>query len=247
MSLETVDIPGVEILAADVTIHGRGSPPEGDRYSIDDLRSMAQANRELEFELRPPAKIGHDGNGPAVGRLNNIRVAGDKLVADVKDVPRRFAELVRAGAYTGRSVELSQVTSQKTGKFYPHAVSALAWLGGKLPAVQTLDDVVALYEGADVDLVRAYELQTPTDSELDEAIESGRISVGSIETWRRMFQAEPAAAAALLESRRPDMHTRLENRRLLATARPPDLDDALIELHERDLAARLGIRPEDVL
>ena len=39
MSLETVDLPGVEILAADVTIHGRGSPPEGDRYSVSDLRA----------------------------------------------------------------------------------------------------------------------------------------------------------------------------------------------------------------
>jgi hypothetical protein len=38
-------------------------------------------------------------------------------------------------------------------------VTGLAWLGAKLPAVQTLDDVVALYERAELDPpdnVRAY-------------------------------------------------------------------------------------------
>jgi hypothetical protein len=79
------------------------------------------------------------------------------LLADVKAVPRRFAELIKAGAYTGRSVELSRLTSQRTGKRYDLVVSGLAWLGDKLPAVQTLDDVVALYEGQ-TELVRAYQL-----------------------------------------------------------------------------------------
>ncbi len=73
MSLETVDLPGVEILAANVTIHGRGSPPQGDRYSTGDLRAIADANRELVAELRPPAKIGHASGGPAVGHVENIR------------------------------------------------------------------------------------------------------------------------------------------------------------------------------
>lgn len=162
--LATVDLPGVEILAADVTIHGRGSPPGGDRYSVGELRAIAEAHRELASELRPPAKIGHDGYGPSVGWLENLRVIGSKLVADVKDVPRRFAELIDSRAFDGRSVELSRITSQRTGRKYPLVVSALAWLDDRLPAVRTLDDVHALYEG-DVELVRAYELDAPADAE----------------------------------------------------------------------------------
>lgn len=111
MSLDTVDLPGVEILAAGVTIHGRGSPPAGDRYSVPDLRAIADANRALEAELRPPAKIGHDGYGPAVGYLENVRVAGDKLLADVKSVPRRFAELVKERAYSGLHEPFAAVCS----------------------------------------------------------------------------------------------------------------------------------------
>jgi hypothetical protein len=67
--LESVDLDGLEILAANVTTHGRGSPPEGDRYSVDDLRAITEASWGLEAELRPPAKIGHEGGGPRVGSL----------------------------------------------------------------------------------------------------------------------------------------------------------------------------------
>lgn len=147
--LETVDLPAVEILAANVPIHGIGSPPEGDIFTTDDLRAIAQANRELQGEINPPAKIGHGRSPePAVGWLGNIRVSDDgtKLLTDLTNVPRRFADLVEKRAYRHRSVELAKVTSQKTGKTHPWVVTGLAWLGAKLPAVRTLDDVVKLYE-----------------------------------------------------------------------------------------------------
>jgi hypothetical protein len=78
---------------------------------------------------------------------------------DAKAVPKKFAQLVDAGAYRTRSAELSRITSQVTQKVYDWVVTGLAWLGAKLPAVQTLDDVVALYERAELDPpenVRAY-------------------------------------------------------------------------------------------
>lgn len=244
MSLETIDLPGVEILAADVRIHGRGSPPTGDLYSVDDLRTIAEANRELADELRPPAKIGHDGVGPAVGQLENIRVNGKKLLADVKRVPRRFAELVNSGAYGARSVELSRVTSQKTGRRYDFVVTALAWLGDRMPAVRTLDDVHALYEG-DAELVRAYELHQPDATALiDEAVEVGRISVSSVDNWRRMFETDAGLAAELLHGRQPDTHRRMENRRELVAPAFSEEDERLY----RSYAAEThGIRPEDVI
>jgi hypothetical protein len=149
--LETVDLEGVEILAAGGPVRGRGSPPEGDYWTIEDLDAIAQAARELEGEIRPPAKIGHGRAGNAVGWLTNIRREGDRLLADIRRVPRRFAELIKAGAYRTRSVELSRVTSQRTGRVYDWVVTGLAWLGDRLPAVQTLEDVVALYEGDDAE------------------------------------------------------------------------------------------------
>lgn len=243
-NLATVDLPGVEILAADVTIHGRGSPPGGDRYSVGELRAIAEAHHELASELRPPAKIGHDGYGPSVGRLENLRVIGSKLVADVKDVPRRFAELIDSKAYSSRSVELSRVTSQRTGKRYPLVVSALAWLGDRLPAVRTLDDVHALYEG-DVEIIRAYELDAPADTEtlIEQAVEDGRIALGSVETWKRSFEMAPELAGDTLESAQPNMHRRMENR--LAAVSPPW--SAAEDAAYRDHCAAIGIDAKDVI
>ncbi len=237
--LATVDLHDVEILAADVMIHGRGSPPEGDRYSTADLAAIADANRELADELQPPAKIGHDGNGPAVGHVTNIRVAGDKLLADVKSVPRKFADLVRARAFNGRSVELGRVTSQRTGKKYDFVVTGLAWLGDKLPAVRTLDDVAALYD-ADVELARAYELDTRTgDARIDEAIGDGRIAYGQRDIWARTFELAPELAAEQLAALRPN-----ESR---ASANFGAANPALVELHEREMAADLGVKREELI
>ena len=136
-ALETADLIGVEILSAGGPVHGVGSPPEGDYWRPEDLRGMAEAATELADELHPPAKIGHKGGDPAVGWLENIRVneSGDRLLTDIKRVPKGLKGLIDAGAYRTRSVELKQVTSQKTGRKYDWVVSGLAWLGGKMPAV----------------------------------------------------------------------------------------------------------------
>jgi hypothetical protein len=157
--LETVDLPGVEILSTGGPVHAIGSPPEGDHYTTEQLRAMVDAAIELGDEVQAPARIGHRKMGesqaaalrssPAVGWLANHRLNADgtKYLADVKRVPKAFAALVKAGAYRKRSSELSKITSQKTGKTYDNVVTGLAWLGDRLPAISTLDDVVKLYEG----------------------------------------------------------------------------------------------------
>lgn len=147
--LETVDFTDVEILKVGGPIFGKGSPPEGDYWTEDALRAMADADAELEGELNPPAKIGHADYAPAVGWLENIRYDDDteRLLADVKRVPKKLSKLIKAGAYRTRSVELSKIKSQTTGKTYEWVVTGMAWLGGKLPAVRSLDDAVKLYDG----------------------------------------------------------------------------------------------------
>jgi len=170
--LETVDLIGVEILSTGGPVHGVGSPPEGDFWTTDDLRAMAAADAELGDEIKPPNKLGHSdqqtllensglkppspGELPAIGWLENLRLNADgtKLLADVMSVPKTVADIITAGGYRTRSVELSKVTSQATGKVYDWVVTGLAWLGGKMPAVRTLDDVVALYHDDGVILQR---------------------------------------------------------------------------------------------
>lgn len=167
-ALATVDLVGVEVFAAGGPFHGRNSPPSGDRWTRRELEEIAAANRELAGELKPPAKIGHDSGAPAVGWLEGLHLnpEGTKLLADIKRVPRQLAELIRAGAYRTRSVELSKVTSQTTGKVYPWAVSGMAFLGGQVPAVRTLADVTRLYSGeGSVEVRRVYELDAQPDAQ----------------------------------------------------------------------------------
>jgi hypothetical protein len=170
--LETVDIPAVEILASGGPVHAIGSPPEGDFYTRDELVAMADAHRELGNEIRAPIKLGHSevqqlaansgltaGEMPALGWLDSasFRVEDDeetgvaKLLADAKAVPKKVAELMRAGAYRTRSSEIRKYASQATQKSYDWVVDGLALLGANVPAIQTLDDVYRLYERAGID------------------------------------------------------------------------------------------------
>jgi hypothetical protein len=178
-------------MAAGGPVFGAGSPPEGDYWTEDDLRAMAEAARELADELKPPNKIGHsagqqlvlnssigqptDGEMPAVGWLDGatfrvepaVGAEPAKLLCDIKAVPKKAAGLFESGAWRTRSVELSKVTSQTTGKVYDWVVTGLAWLGAKLPAVRTLDDIIALYETDSVELRRVFSkgdvVWAPTD------------------------------------------------------------------------------------
>lgn len=161
-TLETVDIPHFDILAAGGPYFGTGSAPGGDFYTVDDLRRFASVAAELASEVRPAVKLGHskeqqllrqsglfDEHGqPAAGWLENLRVEGDKLYADAKRVPAKLAALIKAGAFRMRSVEQRKYVGQgasNRGKEYGWIIDGLSLLGGKAPAVRTLDDIVALY------------------------------------------------------------------------------------------------------
>lgn len=244
-ALATETFRGVQLLEADVRIHGQGSPPEGDLYTVGDLNRIAAAHRELAGELSAPAKIGHDSAAPAVGWLENVRVEGRKLLADVQAVPRRFAELVRAGAYRTRSVELSRVTSQRTGRRYNDVVTAVAWLGARLPAARTLDDVIKLYEDVETTPLRVYETGPGSDS-LDDALRDGRLPFAARDPYRRLEQTAPAAARAFLAARQPDHVVARANwdLELREASRLLDAEDTPVPLDSDDLAERERIARE---
>jgi hypothetical protein len=167
--LPTRDLDRVELMSEGGPYFGKGSPPEGDFFTREDLLEIADANRALAAEVVPANKLGHSkeqvilaqsglgpndaGEFPAAGWLDGETfevVDGEdgkaKLIADVKRIPAKLASLFESGAFRKRSVELSKVTSQTLpGQTFSRVVTGLAWLGAKAPAIRTLDDVVALY------------------------------------------------------------------------------------------------------
>jgi len=255
VSLRTEDLTGVEILRAGVRIHGRGSPREGDLYSRSDLEAMARAARELAGELHAPVKLGHGDQRqlreagiepPAAGWLDNLRVDGERLLADLQAVPRKVADLIRSRAYRSRSLELSRVTSQRTGKRYSLVPTGLALLGTTAPAVKGLKDVVSLYEGLDVEQVRSFEAdldlapeRTPAEAArlLDEAIAHGRIARSDRVKWERRFEFDAELAEEVLAQQPADA----------ARAYANTVDPAVERRFMEEIAPQLGLKVEELL
>lgn len=256
--LATEDFAGVELLRAGVRVHGVGSPPEGDLWTRRDLERIALAARELKGEVRAPLKLGHSRDQrllreagmepPAAGWVDNLRVQGEALVGDLRRVPRKLASLIRAGTFRTRSLELSKVTSERTGEKYDLVVTGLALLGARAPAVRTLDDVVALYEAAEpVRVLTAaaapaelpYLSRREADELLDEAIADGRLDLAERDEWERDLEAHPEMTVRHLEAMPADAWRAQRN--LAAT-------DPEADARERaEISAHLGIRIEEVL
>lgn len=126
----------------------------GDEYSEADLDAIVEAHPKVGF--KPPIKLGHseeqkllDTEGlPAAGWVENLRRIGGKLVADFKGVPKKIADLIRAGGYKRKSAEIYWGYSPDgNGKAkFPRVLKAVALLGGEIPAVTSLDEILALYE-----------------------------------------------------------------------------------------------------
>jgi hypothetical protein len=142
--LQTFDVPGVELFAVGTW--------NGDKYTTADLDEMVRAHAEIGDQLKPYMKLGHapgqsllkSDELPAAGWIENLRREGDRLVADIKSVPKRIYQLLKAKAYRRRSAEI--LCNFKTGdKAYRYALKACAFLGGEMPAVHSLNDVLALY------------------------------------------------------------------------------------------------------
>ena len=159
MALPTVDLTDVEILRTGGPYRGVGSPEDGDHITEEHLEAMARNFADLRGEVDAPNKLGHianqrdvtgpeflDGSGaPALGWLDNVRRDGDRLLADIKGVPEKFADLIRAGAYRKRSVEFLPTYTDRTGRAREWVLTGLAWLGARRPAVSGLADVHRLY------------------------------------------------------------------------------------------------------
>ncbi len=143
----TVDIEGMEIFAAGTW--------NGDPYTEADLDEMVRAHQDLHGKLDPPVKLGHtegqkflgqkDGH-PALGWIKGLRREGAKLVADLTKVPRALYELIEKGAYRKRSAEIYWDYDGGTGRRYPRVLKAISFLGADIPAVSTLQDLLALYD-----------------------------------------------------------------------------------------------------
>lgn len=124
----------------------------GKTWTEKELDEMVAAFAETRDKLKPYLKLGHDDKQkllqkdglPAAGWVTDIKRAGDKIVAHIKGVPGKIAELIRRKAYGRVSSEIYMGVDIE-GKKYARCLKAVALLGGDTPAVTSLDDFINLY------------------------------------------------------------------------------------------------------
>ncbi|MBS0375327.1 MAG: hypothetical protein JSR73_12170 [Proteobacteria bacterium] len=112
-------------------------------FTTDDLDAMVASFDALGLSGRVPLKVGHSGfdprddGKPALGWVTRVWRSGQKLLADVADIPKQVADAIAANAYKYCSVELLQDMKAGTHKL-PWVLDAVALLGVSAPAVGDL-------------------------------------------------------------------------------------------------------------
>lgn len=122
-------IKGVEIF--------RTGTWNGDRYTLRDLQDMVDAFGRTGF--RVPVKLGHVENSgdPAFGWVTDLRIEGDRLIADFEDVPNDVIQMIRDKRFGSVSAEIFW-NLERNGEKFRRALKAVALLGAETPGVGDL-------------------------------------------------------------------------------------------------------------
>lgn len=118
-------------------------------FTMEDLASCITSQEDPSLRT-PVVKLGHvdprfDGQ-PSLGRINNLRLTnnGQTLVGDLVAMPLWLAQVMYT-AYPRRSIEGQMAFTTRTGNTWPMILTGVALLGDAYPAIDTLEDIQALW------------------------------------------------------------------------------------------------------
>lgn len=140
-------ILGVELARVgtwDLAIGGRRT------LTAEDFSDAVAASHDPDYgimAIRPGHTDPRFDGEPALGRVENMRTAGDRLLGDLVDLPAWLTERIHA-AYPERSVEGYTNVTSPTGRRYRLVLTSLALLGVSPPAMQGLADLPAALAAA---------------------------------------------------------------------------------------------------
>lgn len=154
---ETYDLYDKEIFAAGTW---RSSDGSIHKFSIQDLHDIVQNFNELKGQSDPTAKLDHDdaqellksANLVSAGWPDNLRVVKDKIIADIKKIPKLIYKMIKNGGIKRISPEIQyNYQAIPNGKTYKTFLEAIAFLPAtKQKAQKTLKDIVDVYSGGDI-------------------------------------------------------------------------------------------------
>lgn len=150
----TEDFKGVE-LAHTGTFNASTGKVTFTRQDFDD---MVDASKALIGKVDFPLKLGHNEGQkllqedglPAAGWIENVQRQGNTLLADFMKVPEKIAAIIKGGGFRKRSLEAMR-NVELAGQRFKFVLTGVALLGEEFPAVDSLDDIAALYTAAKLD------------------------------------------------------------------------------------------------
>lgn len=192
----------VEVMQANVEANGT-------TFQLADFREMVRAFDEQSLGGRLPVKLGHttDDTQPAQGWISAMRVTGDKLLADIDEIPDELVEEIKQGRWRYVSMELLR-NAERGGKKYKWMPDGLALLGAARPAFDALAGLADVFtaglrgltyesrfafsreSGSETDRLRGENVrlqQQLVHAQFETAIQSGRILPRDREAFKRRY------------------------------------------------------------
>lgn len=132
----TCTIEGMTIWTAG-TFRGYGSPKEGDQYTPKDLKQIVNSHNQLD--LGPRLYYGHPLNpmlsmlAKPKGTIDDLRVSGNKIIANVYNVPEKTArEAVKDNVRLSPDMKMNYMDPE-TKKSHKWVITGVAMLGAVSP------------------------------------------------------------------------------------------------------------------
>ena len=148
--METVDLNNVEIFSTG-TWEGGGTSKGGDKITEATLDSWVDTFNKVGNKVKPRMILGHDASRSkgivgmsSLGWVTGLKRSGQKLIADIKSVPKKIAQLIDKKAL-GRFSPGVYGSMNINGETHKNVVEHLALLGAQLPANMDIDGMIDLY------------------------------------------------------------------------------------------------------
>jgi len=193
---ELFDLGGVEIF--------RVGTWNGEKYTRDDLDDIVANFAKIGF--RPPVKLGHQAasGAPASGWVKSIRRSGEKLVADLMDLPKGIFNAIKARSFDAVSSEIFW-NIKRDGKSFRRVLKAVALLGAETPAVSGLKPLRESFSADELKLSHVYAINhqpeamnmpDKTQAQLEAEATAHAEALTALQTKLDGIVAENAALAA---------------------------------------------------
>ena len=208
---ELVTIPRVELLEV-----GENWETSTGVFTFDTERLVSCIASQDDPAVRTPViKLGHvdprfDGQ-PSFGRIINLRLENNDqtLVCDFAGVPLWMAQTM-ASAFPRRSIEGLLDVTTRTGNEWPMVLTGVALLGDAYPAIETLEDIQALWGSTPPKLYPVEDVEEIAASSPNKFIVRKDDTMPSWLNKKKVAAAQPVKASVSIDSIRVAYYAQLD-------------------------------------